>query len=330
MTRRLLALLLSSLAVPALAMLPATAMAQGSFPSKPIRIVVPFAPGGAADYLGRVVGERLAKAMGQPVIVDNRPGASGALGVGEVARAAPDGYTILLTGGDSLINNVALFKDLPYDPLKDFAYVTQIARSPGLLSANSSLPVKNMADLQALLAKQQGKMSYGSWGLGSLGHLAGEALNRKLKAGMVHVAQRGEAPVMADLLSKTVDLGITGVGLAKPQVLAGKITPLAIMGVERSAALPDVPTMREQGFDDPLFNASLWMAFLVPAKTPDAIVRRLSSEIRTIAATSEMRQLITDRGLELMNTTPEQFAANHRAEFDVIVKRMREFGIEAQ
>lgn len=321
---------LFTLLLAALALAPMTAPAQSPYPSKPIHIIVPFAPGGAADFLARVIGQRMAKAMGRAVIVENKPGASGSIGMADVARAAPDGYTIALTGGDSLINNTVLYKNLPYDPMKDFAYITQTALSPNILCANKDLPIKNIKDLKALVAQQSGKLSYASWGLGSLGHLAVEALNRKLHAGMVHIPERGEAPVMADLLSKTVSLGITGVGLARPQVLAGKITPLAIMGRERASALPNVPTMREQGFDDPIFNAPLWMAFLAPAKTPKPVVNRLAHEIRKIAATEEFHKLLTERGLELMNTTPEEFTANYKAEFKVITERMREFGLGAQ
>lgn len=321
---------LATLTAGLLAALPLTSAAQAAWPNKPVRIVASAAPGGASDFVSRLVGDRLSKALGQPVVVDNKAGANGALGAAEVARAAPDGYTLLVTLGDTLINNVAMYKTLAYDPFKDFAYITQAVRSPAVISANTDLPVKNLADLQKLAQQQPGKLSYGSWGPGGLGHLAGEALNRKLNAGMVHVPQRGEAPVMADLLSKTVSLGLTSAGLAKPQVLAGKVTPLAIMGRERSPALPNLPTMREQGFDDPLFDAAVYIAFLAPAKTPEPVLRRLATEIRAILAMPDVQAALAERGLDTMNTTPEQFAASHRAEFDVIIRRMKEFGIQAE
>lgn len=313
-----------------LAAMPLAGHAQAAWPNKTVRIVASAAPGGASDFVARLVGERLSKSLGQSVVVDNKAGANGALGAAEVARAAPDGYTLLVTLGDTLINNVSMYKTLPYDPFKDFAYITQAVRSPAVISANVDLPVKNLADFQKLAQQQHGKLSYGSWGPGGLGHLAGEALNRKLNAGMVHVPQRGEAPVMADLLSKTVSLGLTSAGLAKQHVLAGKVTPLAIMGRERSPALPNVPTMREQGFDDPLFDAAVYIAFLAPARTPDAVLRRLTTEIRSILAVPEVQAALAERGLETMNSTPEQFAASHRAEFEVISRRMKEFGIEPQ
>ncbi len=320
------------LAIACVALIPLASLAQGStpFPNKPIRIVASAAAGGANDFVARTVGERLSKQLGQPVVVDNKAGANGALGATEVARAAPDGYTLLVTLGDTLINNVAMYKSLSYDPFKDFSYITQAVRSPAVISANTDLPVKTMADFRRLAAEQRGKLTYGSWGPGGLGHLAGEQLNRTLDAGMVHVPQRGEAPVMADLLSKTVSLGLTSAGLAKQHVLAGKVTALAIMGRERSPALPQVPTMREQGFDDPLFDAAVYIAFVAPAKTPEPVLRRLTEEIRKILADPEVGRLMNERGLEILNSTPKEFEASHRAEAEVILKRIKDFGLLPQ
>lgn len=306
------------------------AQAPAAFPSKPIRIVASAAAGGATDFVARTVGERLSKQLGQPVIVDNKAGANGALGASEVARAAPDGYTLLVTLGDTLINNVAMYKTLAYDPFKDFSYITQAVRSPAVISANADLPVKTMADFRRYAAEQRGKLTYGSWGPGGLGHLAGEQLNRIVGAEMVHVPQRGEAPVMADLLSKTVSVGLTSAGLAKQHVLAGKVTALAIMGKERSPALPQVPTMREQGFDDPLFDAAVYIAFVAPARTPEPVVKKLADEIRRILADPEIGRLMNERGLDIMNSTPREFEASHRAEAEVILRRIKDFGLVAQ
>lgn len=306
------------------------ARAQAPFPSRGLRFVVPYPAGGASDFVARLVGERLSKVFGQPVVVDNRTGASGALGVGEVAKAAPDGHTLAVTLGDSLINNVALFKSLPYEPQRDLTFLTQAVYSPAVISANADLPVKNLADLRRYAAEHKGKLSYGSWGVGGLGHIAGEALNQRLAAGMVHVPQRGEAAVMQDLLSKTVSLGLTSAGLARQHVQAGKVTPLAIMGRERSKSLPQVPTMREQGFDDPIFDAAVWISFVAPAKLPPAVAQRLVGEIRAVLAQPDVAAAIVDRGLEVMATTPEQFHAHYRAEFDVITRKIRDIGIEPQ
>lgn len=309
----------------------ATGFAQtpaGPYPSKPVRILATAQPGGASDFVARLVGERLSKSLGQPVVVENRAGANGALGLTELARAPADGYTIGVCIGDSLMNNVAMIKNLAYDPRQDFAYITQFVRSPALLSANTELGVKNMDDFKRLAAQGSVSLSYGSWGPGGLGHLAGEALNRRLNAKMVHVPQRGEAPVMQDLLSKTVSVGLTSAGLARQHVQAGKIVPLAIMGRERSAVLPQVPTMKELGFDEPIFEAAVWIAFVAPAKTPPAVLEKLSAEIRVIGTAPDVRSVLADRGLEPMNTSPTEFASLHRREMDVILKRMKDFGIE--
>lgn len=314
----------------AAALAPLAASAQSSFPTRPIRIVVAYPAGGASDFIARMVGDRLSKTLGQPVVVDNRTGASGALGVSEVAKAAPDGHTLGVTLGDSLINNVALFKTLPYDPQRDLALMTQAVFSPALISANTDLPVKNIADLRQYAAQHKGQLSYGSWGIGSLGHIAGEALSQRLEANMVHIPQRGEGPVLQDLLSKTISLGLSSAGLAKQHVLAGKITPLAILGRERSKALPGVPTLREQGIDDPIFDAAVWICFIAPSKTPPPVLQKLIQEIRTILALPDVDAAVVDRGLEVMATTPAQFRTNYRGEFDVITRRIREIGIEPQ
>jgi tripartite-type tricarboxylate transporter receptor subunit TctC len=317
-----------------LAALPLCASAQTTppspLPAKPVRLVVPYAAGGATDFVARLVGERLAKRLGQPVVVDNKPGAAGALGAAEVARAPADGSVLLLTITDSQINNAALFKTLPYDPQKDFAFITQIVRSPALISANADLPAKSIDDLRRLAARQPASLSYASWGVGGLGHLAGESLNRELKAGMVHVPQKGEGPVVTDLLSKTVSIGLSSVASAKQHVQAGKLVPLAVLGRERSTALPQVPTLRELGFTDPLYDTNVWLGVLAPARTPPAVVQRLAAEIRAIVAADDVRPVLVERGFEIMNTTPEQFSGGYRAEFEVITQRIRAFGIEAQ
>lgn len=306
------------------------APAPSAFGSRPVRIVVPYPAGGASDFVARLMGERLAKSLGQAVVVDNRTGASGAVGVAEVARAAPDGHTLAVTIGDSLINNVALFKTLPYDPRRDLTLITQAAYSPAIISANVDLPVRDLAGLARLARARRDQLSYASWGTGSLGHIAGEALNRRLEAGMVHVPHRGEALVMNDLLAKTVSLGLTSAGLARQHIAAGKVVPLAIMGRERSKVLPEVPTMREQGYDDPIFDAAVWIAVVGPARMPAPVVDRLVSEFRTTLAVPEVATAIVERGLEVMGTMPAQFRSNYEAEYEIITRKIREIGIEAQ
>ena len=314
--------LLSSLAAPALA--------QDSYPSRPIRIVVPYAAGGATDFVARKVGDGLAKSMGQPVVVDNKSGAGGAIGAAEVARARADGYTLLMTITDSQVNNTALFKNLSYDPLKDFIPITQLVRSPTLLSTHPGSGIKSLADLKTKVNNGGLSLSYASWGIGGLGHLQGETLNRSLKAGMVHVAQRGEAPVISDLLAGTVELGYSSVGSAMQHVPTGKLIPLAVMGHQRSTSLPQVPSLRELGMADPIYDTSIWIGLLSPAKTPAPIVDRLAREVRAIVGAPEMSQLLNGRGFEVMNSTPEQFADDFKPEFEVVTRKIRELGIQPQ
>lgn len=308
----------------------APAMAQESYPSRPIRIVVPYAAGGATDYVARTVGDRLSKALGQPVVIDNKAGAAGAIGASEVARAKPDGYTLLMTITDSQINNTALYKTLAYDPRKDFIGIAQVVRSPALISTHPGTGIKSMADLKARVTKGDVKLSYGSWGVGGLGHLAGESLNRSLKANMVHVPQRGEGPVVTDLLSGTIDIGLSSVASAMQHVQSGKIVPLAVLGRQRSTTLPQVPTMAELGFTDPLYDSNVWIGLLAPAKTAQPVVDRLAKEVNLIVGNPEVTQLFVGRGFEMMNTTPDQFASSYKAEFEVITQRIRDLGIEAQ
>jgi tripartite-type tricarboxylate transporter receptor subunit TctC len=300
-----------------------------TYPTKTIRLVVPYPAGGATDFVARLFGEKLSKSLGQPVVVDNKSGAAGNIGVAEVAKAEGDGHTLLLSINDPLINNVALFKSLPFDPQKDLVFVGQILRSPALISSSTSSGIKNFADLKRM-AVPNAKYSYGSWGVGGLGHLAGESLNRELKAEMVHVPQRGEGPVVTDLLSQTLTLGLSSVATARQHVATGKIVPIAMMGAERSQALPQVPTLKELGLTDPLYLNSVWMAMLVPAKTPPAIVQRLGQEMRAIANSSEVRNQLVERGFEMMVTTPEQAQANYKLEFDVITRRIKELGMAAE
>lgn len=311
------------------ALLPtAPVFAQSDYPSRPIRIVVPYPAGGATDSVARTVGERLSKALGQPVVVDNRSGAAGAIGSQEVSRARPDGYTLLMTITDTLINNTVLYKSLSYDPRKDFIGITQVVRSPALISTHAASGIGHIDDMKDKSGAS--RLSYASWGVGGLGHLALESLNRGLNAGMVHVPHRGEGPVVTDLLSASIDIGISSVASAMQHVPTKKVLPLAVLGEQRSTSLPQVPTMRELGYKDPIYNSNVWIALLAPARTPDPIRDRLTREVREIVASEEVTRRFVEQGFEVMNTSPEAFASNYSAEFDLVTRRIHELGIEPQ
>jgi len=311
-----------------LAATPPTRAAE-AWPSRAVRIVVPYPAGGATDFVARTVAERLAKSIGQPVVVDNKPGAAGAIGAAEAARAAPDGHTLLMTITDTQVNNAALYRRLAYDPRADFIGVTQIVRSPALVSTHPGTGIGRLAELKAKAA-QGARLSFGSWGIGSLGHLAGETLNRSLGAGMVHVPHRGEGPVVTDLLSGTIDIGLSSVASAMQHVQGGRIVPLAVLGRQRSTSLPQVPTLRELGFDDPLYDSNVWIGLLAPARTPQPVVEQLAREIRAIVGQPEIGRLFVGRGFELLNTTPAQFAEGYFIEFDIVTRRIRELGLQAE
>lgn len=314
-----------ALAAPSLALY---AQAQTQFPNKGFRIVVPYPAGGATDATARLIGEKLSKVFSQNVVVDNKTGASGAIGCADVAKAPADGYTLLYTLNDPLISNTVLVKNLPYDPQKDFRFVASILRSPALLSVPVSLGVKNFEEFKAYASARGQQVSYGSWGIGSLGHLAGETLGNEMKFSSVHIPQRGEAPVLQDLLTNTINCGWTSAGTARPHVQSNKIVPLAMMGPSRSSALPNVPTFKELGISDSFFDRSVWMAFLVPKATPDAVVARLSAEIQAIANSAEVTGVIRERGLEPMIAGPDRAMAMYTEEFPVITKRLRDLKIE--
>lgn len=305
--------------------------AQDDYPNKTIKIVVPYPAGGTIDYIARTVGQGLSSAMGVTVIVENKSGAGGTIGAGDVARARPDGYTLLMTVPDSVINSAAMFKSLSYQPEKDFVPITQVVDVPIMIGTPASTNIKSMDDVKAIINNNAGKdLTYTSWGIGSLGHLAMYALNRSLNAEMVHSPQRGEAPIVQDLLSNTVELGIAGIAVQAQHIASGKIVPLGVLGNTRWPGLPHIPTMGELGFNDPIFTPSVWVGMFAPAKTPVHIIEKLAKETQAIIGTPEMKKVLFERDLLVMNTSPEEFAESYKREFKIITEEIRNAGIEIQ
>src|SRR5262249_11943673 len=254
-----------------------SAFAQ-SYPSKPIRLIVPFAAGGGNDNIARLVGKHLNESLGQPLVIDNRPGAGGVLGAELAAKSAPDGYTLFLGGVGSHAVNPNLIEKLPYDPIRDFAPVILLAQAPLILVVHPSVPARTFAEFVAYARKNPGKLNFASNGNGSSAQLAAVMFDSMAGAGMVHVPYKGLAPALTDLLSGQVQLMFSSVVAILPHIKAGKLRALAVTGEKRLASLPDVPTVAESGF--PGFEASSWYGILAPARTSPEIGTRLNTEFR--------------------------------------------------
>ena len=287
------------------------AAAQDAFPSKPVKIVVPYAAGGPADLLARSVAEKLGPRLGQPVVVENKPGAGGNTGADQVAKAPADGYTLVLA---TIAHNgaVKLYPNLRYDPLKELKPVILIAEAPSVLIVRQDLPVKSVAELLALARKEPGKLSYGSAGNGSAMHMAAELFRYMTKIEYTHVPYRGGAPAMADLLGGQIDLLFESLGTAHPQLQSGKVRALAVTGSSRSPSLPGVPTIAESGV--PGYSSVPWYTISVASGVPAAIVNRLNTEINGVLKDRELVQRWDGLGVVPLGGTPADALARNQAE----------------
>ncbi len=263
------------------------AIAQDAYPSRPVRVVVPFAAGGGADAVGRAIADRLSESLGRPFVVDNRPGAAGNIGTEQVARAAPDGYTLLVVGPNHA-TNAHLFRQLPFDPVRDFAPISLLTSAPYVLVANPDLPARNFQDLLALARARPGALSYGSAGNGTAGHLAMELIKSMTGIDIVHVPYRGSPPLLADLVSGQVVVGFDNVLSSAPLIASGRLRPLAVSAARRAPALPEVAPIAEQGL--PGFDVTVWQGLLAPAGTPQPIIARLHAAIRDALGAPTLRE----------------------------------------
>lgn len=298
------------------------------YPSKPIRLVAPFAPGGGTDILARIIGQKLAESLGQPVIVDNRTGASGIIGAEIVARASPDGYTLLMGSVGPNAIHASLYKKLPYDPASDFAAITLVGFVPNILVVHPSLPAKSVKELVALAKSQPGQLSFASAGLGSPAHLAGALLNQIAGINMVHIPYKGGAAAMPDVLAGQVPVMFPDLLLTLPHVRAGKLRGLAVTTAKRSSAIPELPTVAESGF--PRYEVSLWYALIAPANTPAHIVSKLSSEVRKLLQTTSVKEQLAKQGAEPVGSTPEECAAYINSEIQKWKKVVRDADIRLE
>ena len=295
----------------ALALAASHALAQ-AWPTKPIKWIVPFAPGGTTDILGRTIGDKLGVALGQPVIIENKPGAGGGLGADFVAKAAPDGYTIL--GGTISTNaiNTSLYKDLPYDPVKDFVPLTLIARVPNMLVVNNDVPAKNVAELVVLLKKSPGKYNFASSGNGTSQHLSGELFKSMAGVDMQHIPYKGSPPALQDVMGGCVTMTFDNITTAWPLAKGGKLRALGVTTAKRSPAAPDVPTLAEAGLTG--YEVGSWQGVFAPAGTPPEIVKRLNTEIVKIINLPEVKEKLLLLGAEPVGNSLEEFTIFVKAE----------------
>jgi tripartite-type tricarboxylate transporter receptor subunit TctC len=287
-----------------------TSAAAQTWPAKAIRFIVPYAAGGNTDSTARVIGQKLAEALGQPVIIENVPGAGANIGASAAARAAPDGYTLFLGTGSTHGINSSLYPKLPFDPVKDFAPVILMAESPLFLVANPSLPVNSVAELVAYAKANPGKLSFGSVGVGSPHHLAGELLKMRTGIDMVHVPYRGSGPSLQDLMGGQIQVAFDATAIQL--VREGRLRALAVTSTKRWSTASEIPSMAEQGFPD--FEVGGWFGLFVPAKTSQDIVRRINAETNRILAMPDVRERLAAMGLEPGGGTSQQLADYVQAE----------------
>lgn len=299
-----------------------------AYPTRPIRIVVPFPAGGFADVYARIIATKMSDSFGRPVIVDNKPGAGGNIGAELAAKSAPDGYTLVTGTIGTHAINATLFANLPYDPVKDFAAVAFVVDAEGLLVVNPSLPVQNVADLVKLAKERPGQLNYASAGMGTTSHLAGEMFKSMTQTQLTHVAYKGNVPAIQDLMAGHVQMLFASLPTVLPQVKAGKLRALAVLGAHRSQTLPQVPTVAESGV--PGFQVNNWTALFAPAGTPSAVVGKLNTEVQRIMGLPEVQQHMAKEGLRYLPMTAPQLGSFVKAEVEQWGSVVRRLGLKAE
>ncbi|HKA43835.1 MAG TPA: tripartite tricarboxylate transporter substrate binding protein [Burkholderiales bacterium] len=308
------------------ALCPLLAAGAQTYPTRPVRMVVAFAPGGGTDIVGRIIGRKLTDTWPHPVVIDNRAGAASIIGTEIVAKAVPDGYTIQTVSMSHALN-AALFKKLPYDTIRDFAHVILAARAPNVLVAHPSLPVKTVKELIAQARAQPGKIAFSSSGTGGVSHLSAEVFRSAAAIDLLHVPYKGAGPAMTALLAGEVQLMMATTPVAITQMKAGRVRAIAISSRKRSALAPDIPTIAESGF--PGFESDTWYGVLAPARTAPAIVAKINSDINQLLKTSDVQAQFGQQGAEPAGGSPEEFRAFAESEVKRWTKVIRAAGIEA-
>lgn len=306
------------------AAVPATAQ---TYPNKPIRLVVPFAAGGPGDFVARLIAPKMTETLGQTVVVDNRGGANGIIATETIAKAAPDGYSLLIISAGFTVN-ATLYTKLPYDPLKDFAPVSLANSGPAIVVVNPNVPVKSVKDLIAYAKAQQGKLNYASSGIGAPSHLAVELFKTMTGTEMAHVAYKGMAPGMVDLIAGQVQVAFPTISAALSHVKTNRLRGLAVTSAQRSPAAPDLPTISEAGV--PGYEASNWYGVAAPAKTPRAVINRLHDDMVKALATAEVKEKMLAQGMDPVSKTPDDFSAYIKSEIGKWAKVIKAAGVKQE
>ncbi len=299
------------------------------YPSRPITIIVPGAAGGATDTLARSLAEDMGKRLGQPMVVDNKPGASGVLAVQTLTRAAPDGYTLLLTHAAPLVNTPAMLPKVPYDVRRDIAFISMISAGPVVLAVNRDVPATNVKEFLDWAAKNKGTISYGSYGIGTFPHLVGVHLNRSRGLDMVHVAYKGEAPMAQDAAAGNIAWCVVSLSSAAAQFESGRLRPLAVFGDRRIKRLPNLPTMAEAGLKDPELRPQGWIGLVARAGTPPAVLARLETEARAAALSPVVRKRLEISSSEPLGGTSAQFRQEFESTEPVVKRLIEVSGVKA-
>ena len=302
--------------------------AQSSYPNKPIKVVVPYPAGGAADISARLIAQSMSESMGQPILVDNRPGANGMIGTDVVAKSAPDGYTLLFTASGPLVVNPSLYKKVPYNPVKDFAPISMGTIYQYALVVNSASKINSVQDLISLAKQQPGTLSYGSTGIGGGGHLAGELLAQMVGVQFSHIPYKGAAPALADTLSGQLSFNFEPLVTAVPMIKAGRLRGFAVTGNKRSKSIPNLPTLNELGFKG--YNITQFQGLLAPAGTDPLIIKKLHAEmVKALKTPQADQRLAEEGGNEIVANTPEEFAQIIQSELKTYGKLIRDANIQA-
>ena len=303
------------------------ASAQTSYPDKQVRMLVGFAPAGPADIAARVVADGLSEAWGKPVVVENVTGAAGNVATDRIAKAAPDGYTLVMAASSTIVTNISLYDKLPFDPVKDLAPISQVCFTPNILAVNNDVAAKNVQELVALARARPGELTFGSAGVGTSQHLAGELLNAMAGVRLQHVPYRGIAQVMPDLLGGRLTMSFGNISAVLPLMREGKVRALAVTSIKRSTFVPNLPTVAEQGF--PGFDSTAWFGLMAPAGTPAPIIAKLHAETARILARADVREKFANLGVEVIGNTPAEFADVIKAETPVWAKIIKASGAKA-